>query len=100
MNVIGEPVDEAGPIKAADRASHPPAGAVFVDNPPAQILVTGIKVIDLLALRQRQVRPSAVQGRQDRDHSGADQQHCKKHGGYSVFAGVGGTREATTSITR
>src|SRR5712671_3353651 len=50
MNVVGEPVDEAGPINfSSKRAIHQPAPS-FVDQPTeSQILVTGIKVIDLLA---------------------------------------------------
>src|SRR5215467_14629416 len=50
MNVIGEPVDEAGPIKTpAKRAIHQPTPAYTEQSTEAQILVTGIKVVDLLA---------------------------------------------------
>src|SRR5690606_7974148 len=50
MNVIGEPIDEAGPIKtAARREIHQPAPEFVDQATEAQILVTGIKVIDLLA---------------------------------------------------
>jgi F-type H+-transporting ATPase subunit beta len=50
MNVIGEPVDEAGPIKTQQkRAIHQPAPAYVDQSTEAQILVTGIKVVDLLA---------------------------------------------------
>src|SRR3990170_4028226 len=50
MNVIGEPVDEAGPIKTTlTRAIHQPAPEYVEQSTEAQILVTGIKVIDLLA---------------------------------------------------
>jgi F-type H+-transporting ATPase subunit beta len=50
MNVIGEPVDEAGPIKtAATRAIHQAAPAFADQSTEAEILVTGIKVVDLLA---------------------------------------------------
>jgi F-type H+-transporting ATPase subunit beta len=50
MNVIGEPVDEAGPIPAeARRAIHQPAPSYADQSTEAQILVTGIKVVDLLA---------------------------------------------------
>src|SRR5688572_6878062 len=50
MNVIGEPVDEAGPIKtAATRAIHQPAPTFAEQSTEAEILVTGIKVVDLLA---------------------------------------------------
>ncbi len=50
MNVIGEPVDEAGPIKTkAVRAIHQPAPEFVDQSTQAEILVTGIKVVDLLA---------------------------------------------------
>src|SRR6202008_587241 len=50
MNVIGEPVDEAGPIKTASRrAIHQPAPTFADQSTEAAILVTGIKVVDLLA---------------------------------------------------
>ncbi|MCB1503905.1 MAG: F0F1 ATP synthase subunit beta, partial [Hyphomicrobiaceae bacterium] len=50
MNVIGEPIDEAGPIKTAQlRAIHQPAPAFADQSTEAEILVTGIKVVDLLA---------------------------------------------------
>jgi len=50
MNVIGEPVDEAGPIKtSAKRAIHQPSPTFEDQATEAQILVTGIKVVDLLA---------------------------------------------------
>src|ERR671910_3402897 len=50
MNVIGQPVDEAGPIPTqATRAIHQPAPSYQDQSTEAQILVTGIKVVDLLA---------------------------------------------------
>ena len=50
MNVIGEPVDEAGPIKTATRrAIHQEAPSFTEQSSEAQILVTGIKVVDLIA---------------------------------------------------
>ncbi len=50
MNVIGDPVDEAGPIVTASRrAIHQDAPAYVDQSTEAQILVTGIKVVDLLA---------------------------------------------------
>ncbi|HSJ41343.1 MAG TPA: F0F1 ATP synthase subunit beta, partial [Xanthobacteraceae bacterium] len=50
MNVIGEPVDEMGPIKAEDmRAIHQEAPTYTDQATEAEILVTGIKVVDLLA---------------------------------------------------
>ena len=50
MNVIGEPVDEAGPIPMEGRrAIHQPTPSYVEQSTEAQILVTGIKVVDLLA---------------------------------------------------
>ena len=50
MNVIGEPVDEAGPVKTKSRRPiHAEAPAYVEQSTEAQILVTGIKVVDLLA---------------------------------------------------
>src|SRR5579863_10745000 len=49
MNVIGQPVDEAGPINTtARRAIHQPAPSYADQSTEAQILETGIKVVDLL----------------------------------------------------
>src|SRR5580704_2022321 len=49
MNVIGEPVDEAGPIPMeARRASHQPTPEFVEQSTEAAILVTGIKVVDLM----------------------------------------------------
>ncbi|HMN87813.1 MAG TPA: F0F1 ATP synthase subunit beta, partial [Bauldia sp.] len=50
INVVGEPVDEAGPLNTQQkRAIHQPAPAYVDQSTEAQILVTGIKVVDLLA---------------------------------------------------
>src|SRR5207253_1001482 len=50
MNVIGEPIDEAGPIKfEGKRAIHQEAQSYTDQSTEAEILVTGIKVVDLLA---------------------------------------------------
>ncbi|MDX5360649.1 MAG: F0F1 ATP synthase subunit beta, partial [Alphaproteobacteria bacterium] len=50
MNVIGEPIDERGPMKTSDKwAIHRPAPEFVEQSTEAEILVTGIKVIDLLA---------------------------------------------------
>ena len=50
MNVIGEAIDEAGPIKTTlRRPIHAPAPDFVDQSTEAQILVTGIKVVDLLA---------------------------------------------------
>src|SRR5579875_3897766 len=50
LNVVGEPVDERGPVKAAHSLPiHRPAPAYVDQSTEAEILVTGIKVVDLLA---------------------------------------------------
>ena len=50
INVIGEPVDEAGPVNTTERrAIHQEAPAFTDQSTEAQVLVTGMKVIDLLA---------------------------------------------------
>ena len=49
MNVIGQPVDESGPIGSTEtRPIHAPAPALADQSTEAEILVTGIKVVDLL----------------------------------------------------
>src|SRR5512141_996945 len=50
INVVGEPIDEAGPVKSDERRPiHAEAPAYTEQSTEAQILVTGIKVVDLLA---------------------------------------------------
>jgi F-type H+-transporting ATPase subunit beta len=93
MNVIGEPVDEAGPIKTQQkRAIHQPAPTYVEQSTEAQILVTGIKVVDLLAPYARGGKVGLFGG------AGVGKtviiqelinNIAKAHGGYSVFAGVG-----------
>ena len=52
LNVIGEPIDERGPIKTKQTAPiHAEAPAYVDQSTEAEILVTGIKVVDLLAPR-------------------------------------------------
>jgi F-type H+-transporting ATPase subunit beta len=93
MNVIGEPVDEAGPVNAAERRPiHAEAPAFVEQSTEAEVLVTGIKVIDLLAPYARGGKIGLFGGAgvgktvliQELINNVA-----KKHGGYSVFAGVG-----------
>src|SRR6202521_691485 len=93
MNVIGEPVDEAGPIKSeGNRAIHQPAPAYTEQSTESEILVTGIKVVDLLAPYARGGKIGLFGGAgvgktvliQELINNVA-----KAHGGYSVFAGVG-----------
>ncbi len=94
MNVIGEPVDEAGPIKAEGgmRAIHQPAPSYADQATEAEILVTGIKVVDLLAPYAKGGKIGLFGG------AGVGKtvlimelinNVAKAHGGYSVFAGVG-----------
>ncbi|MGB3864008.1 MAG: F0F1 ATP synthase subunit beta, partial [Xanthobacteraceae bacterium] len=93
MNVIGEPVDEQGPIKADDlRPIHAEAPSYTDQSTEAEILVTGIKVVDLLAPYAKGGKIGLFGGAgvgktvliQELINNVA-----KAHGGYSVFAGVG-----------
>jgi F-type H+-transporting ATPase subunit beta len=93
MNVIGEPVDEAGPISfEAKRPIHQPAPSYVEQSTEADILVTGIKVVDLLAPYAKGGKIGLFGGAgvgktvliQELINNVA-----KAHGGYSVFAGVG-----------
>jgi F-type H+-transporting ATPase subunit beta len=93
MNVIGEPVDEGGPVPAEDtRAIHQPAPSYADQATEAEILVTGIKVVDLLAPYAKGGKIGLFGG------AGVGKtvlimelinNVAKAHGGYSVFAGVG-----------
>ncbi len=93
INVIGEPVDEAGPVTATEyRAIHQPAPAYVEQSTEAEILVTGIKVLDLLAPYAKGGKIGLFGGAgvgktvliQELINNVA-----KAHGGFSVFAGVG-----------
>uniref|UniRef100_UPI002FE0877D F0F1 ATP synthase subunit beta n=1 Tax=Pseudoxanthobacter sp. TaxID=1925742 RepID=UPI002FE0877D len=93
LNVIGEPVDEAGPVDFEHtRVIHQPAPAYTEQSTEAEILVTGIKVVDLLAPYARGGKIGLFGGAgvgktvliQELINNVA-----KAHGGYSVFAGVG-----------
>jgi F-type H+-transporting ATPase subunit beta len=93
INVIGEPVDEAGPMKTTSkRAIHQPAPSYAEQATEAQILETGIKVVDLLAPYAKGGKIGLFGG------AGVGKtvlimelinNIAKAHGGYSVFAGVG-----------
>ncbi len=93
MNVIGEPVDEIGPIKTkGTRAIHQEAPAYVEQSTEGEILVTGIKVVDLLAPYAKGGKIGLFGG------AGVGKtvlimelinNVAKAHGGYSVFAGVG-----------
>jgi F-type H+-transporting ATPase subunit beta len=93
MNVIGEPIDEAGPIGETEkREIHQDAPSFAEQNPESQVLVTGIKVVDLIAPYARGGKIGLMGGAgvgktvliQELINNVA-----KAHGGYSVFAGVG-----------
>ena len=93
LNVIGEPVDEAGPVNAEVRwPIHRPAPAFDELDTGAQMFETGIKVIDLLAPYSKGGKTGLFGGAgvgktvliQELIHNVAT-----KHGGCSVFAGVG-----------
>src|SRR5258705_5943468 len=93
INVVGEPVDEAGPIPTkARRAIHADAPPYTEQSTEAEILVTGIKVVDLLAPYAKGGKVGMFGGAgvgktvliQELINNVA-----KAHGGYSVFAGVG-----------
>src|SRR5438094_222939 len=93
MNVIGEPIDERGPIGSDMTAPIHAEAPAFVDqSTEASILVTGIKVIDLLAPYARGGKIGLFGG------AGVGKtvliqelinNIAKGHGGVSVFAGVG-----------
>jgi len=93
MNVIGEPVDEAGPIDSdMQREIHQEAPPFTEQSTESEILVTGIKVVDLLAPYAKGGKIGLFGGAgvgktvliQELINNVA-----KAHGGYSVFAGVG-----------
>ncbi|TQD73008.1 hypothetical protein C1H46_041443 [Malus baccata] len=93
MNVIGEPIDERGDIKTDHFLPiHREAPAFVEQATEQQILVTGIKVVDLLAPYQRGGKIGLFGG------AGVGKtvlimelinNVAKAHGGFSVFAGVG-----------
>ena len=93
MNVIGDPVDEMGPIDAKKRYPiHRPAPSFEDQSTSAQMLVTGIKVVDLLAPYAKGGKIGLFGG------AGVGKtviilelinNIAKQHGGLSVFGGVG-----------
>ena len=93
MNVIGEPIDELGPIKTKQRAPiHQPAPEYVDQSTETEILATGIKVVDLLAPYAKGGKVGLFGG------AGVGKtviimelinNIAKGHGGFSVFAGVG-----------
>ncbi|MFA7431617.1 MAG: F0F1 ATP synthase subunit beta [Rhodospirillaceae bacterium] len=93
MNVIGQPVDERGPVNAKKALPiHRSAPSFVEQSTETEILVTGIKVIDLLAPYAKGGKIGLFGG------AGVGKtvtimelinNVAKGHGGYSVFAGVG-----------
>jgi F-type H+-transporting ATPase subunit beta len=93
MNVIGEPIDERGPMKTTRTAPIHAKAPEFVDqSTKTEVLVTGIKVIDLLAPYAKGGKVGLFGG------AGVGKtvlimelinNIAKAHGGFSVFAGVG-----------
>ena len=93
INVIGEPIDEAGPIGTDEtRAIHQEAPEFVEQSTESELLVTGIKVVDLLAPYAKGGKIGLFGG------AGVGKtvlimelinNIAKAHGGYSVFAGVG-----------
>ena len=93
MNVIGEPIDERGPVEATERRPiHAEAPDFAAQSTSSDILVTGIKVIDLLAPYSKGGKIGLFGG------AGVGKtvliqelinNIAKVHSGYSVFAGVG-----------
>ncbi|MFS4580600.1 F0F1 ATP synthase subunit beta [Phaeobacter sp. C3_T13_0] len=93
LNVVGEPVDEQGPVVAAEtRAIHQPAPEFSDQSTESEVLVTGIKVIDLLAPYAKGGKIGLFGG------AGVGKtvlimelinNIAKVHSGFSVFAGVG-----------
>ena len=93
LNVIGEPIDERGPVNAKRSAPIHAEAPAYKDQATDQaILVTGIKVVDLLAPYAKGGKIGLFGG------AGVGKtvliqelinNIAKGHGGYSVFAGVG-----------
>lgn len=93
FNVLGQPIDEKGPVQTAEKWSiHRDPPAFAQQNPTTEILETGIKVIDLLAPYARGGKIGLFGGAgvgktvliQELIHNIATE-----HGGYSIFTGVG-----------
>jgi len=93
VNVIGEPIDERGPVDAARTLPiHAEAPSFTEQQTEAEVLVTGIKVVDLINPYARGGKIGLFGG------AGVGKtvlimelinNVAKKHGGFSVFAGVG-----------
>jgi F-type H+-transporting ATPase subunit beta len=93
LNVVGEPVDNKGPVNAKKRYPiHRPAPPFVEQEPSTQLFETGIKVVDLLAPYARGGKTGLFGGAgvgktviiMELIHNIATE-----HGGFSVFSGVG-----------
>ena len=103
INVIGEPIDERGPIHTDFYASiHADAPELTDTVGSAEILETGIKVVDLIAPYSKGGKIGLFGG------AGVGKtvfimelinNVAKAHGGYSVFAGVGERTREGISLT-
>ncbi|WP_296765722.1 F0F1 ATP synthase subunit beta [Sediminimonas sp.] len=93
LNVVGDPVDEKGPVKAEEyRGIHQPAPEFSEQSTESEVLITGIKVIDLLTPYSKGGKIGLFGG------AGVGKtvlimelinNIAKVHSGFSVFAGVG-----------
>ena len=93
MNVVGDTIDDGGPIPSEQKRSiYQPAPPLVDQSTETEILVTGIKVVDLLAPYAKGGKIGLFGG------AGVGKtvlimelinNIAKSHGGYSVFAGVG-----------
>ncbi len=105
MNVLGEPIDEAGEIGEQERMPiHRKAPGYADQAATEELLETGIKVIDLVCPFAKGGKVGLFGGAgvgKTVNMMELIRNIATEHSGYSVFAGVGErTREATTSITR
>ena len=93
LNVTGDPVDEAGPVKTKESwPIHRPSPSLEEQSTQTEMLVTGIKVVDLLAPYMKGGKVGLFGG------AGVGKtviimelirNIASEHGGYSVFSGVG-----------
>jgi F-type H+-transporting ATPase subunit beta len=93
FNVLGEPIDNAGPVEASEHFSiHRPAPTFDEQSTEAEVFETGLKVIDLVAPFTKGGKTGVFGG------AGVGKtviiqelirNIAQEHGGYSVFAGVG-----------
>lgn len=93
MDVLGRPIDEAGPIESeTTRSIHQKAPAFDELSPSTELLETGIKVIDLICPFAKGGKVGLFGGAgvgKTVNMMELINNIAKEHGGYSVFAGVG-----------